>query len=268
MRLLEISWLDDTEYLALYVPVSFYWHRTKVFFVRGPIFLPVSKNGIFAGLEPKDFLAKRQYINGKRYYSATEKSVRARAKSEVKEDRRLARGLLRGRLRAWEKLYTVYAEPLYLFSLARLDGDTEAAAEITQETILQAVEGIGRFAADRGSLWSWLCGIAMNKIREGRRNAAKTAKLQERMQDINRCQGRTPSDGDETSSVKLVLTGLNPRHQEVLVRKYVDGQSVRGIAKAIGISEKSVESRLTRAREAFRREYAKLLFSDEVGQDG
>jgi RNA polymerase sigma-70 factor (ECF subfamily) len=228
----------------------------------------VSKNGIFAGLEPKDFLAKRQYINEKQYYSATEKSVKARAKREVKEDRRLARGLLQGRLRAWEKLYTVYAEPLYRFTLARLDGDTEAAAETVQETIVRAVEHIWTFEPDKGSLWSWLCGIAMNKIREGRRNAAKTAKLRERMQDVNRCHGRAPSDGDETSNVKLVLSGLSPCHQEVLIHKYLQGQSMRDVAEAMGISEKAVESRLTRAREAFRNEYAKLSAAAEVIQDG
>jgi len=197
-----------------------------------------------------------------------ENNVKALAKRETKEDRRLAKGLLRGKLGAWEKFYNVYAEPLYRYSLVRLSGDREAAADITQEAVVLAVEHIRNFEADKGSLWAWLCGIATNKIREVRRDAAQKAKVQERMRDEHRCRKCTPNDGDNAHDVKLVLSELNPRHQEVLIRKYVDGQSMKDIAKTMGISEKAVESRLTRGREAFRKEYSKLISSKEVGQDG
>ena len=194
--------------------------------------------------------------------------MKARAKNEIKQDCRLAKGLLRGKLCAWEKFYNMYAEPLYRYLLVRLSGDTEAAADITQETIVLAVECVRTFEVDKGSLWSWLCGIAMNKIRECQRDAAQAAKLQERLRDGDRCRKCTLGDEANAHNVKLVLSELNPRHQEVLIHKYVEGQSMKDIAKAIGISEKAVESRLTRGREAFRTEYARLLSSKEVSQDG
>lgn len=108
----------------------------------------------------------------------------------------------------------------------------------------------------------------MNKIRECQRDAAQAAKLQERLRDGDRCRKCTLGDEANAHDVKLVLSELNPRHQEVLIHKYVEGQSMKDIAKAIGISEKAVESRLTRGREAFRTEYARLLSSKEVSQDG
>jgi len=52
------------------------------------------------------------------------------------------------------------------------------------------------------------------------------------------------------------------------VRKYVKGLSVKQIAAETGASEKAVESRLTRARAAFRREYDRLAEAEEVMQDG
>ncbi|MHC4659137.1 MAG: RNA polymerase sigma factor [Planctomycetota bacterium] len=197
-----------------------------------------------------------------------EDSIKARAKRDIEEDRRLARGLLKGKVCAWDEFYGVYAEALYRFLAGRLDSDVEAAAEIAAEAMVLAVEGVRRFDAEQGSLWSWLCGIGMNKIREGRRNAGRPAQLQEQMQEAAVRKGDEGSDVGNIPDVRAALSGLNPRHQEVLILKYVDGQSMKEMAKAMGISEKAVESRLTRGREAFRREYTKLLGSKEAHSDG
>jgi DNA-directed RNA polymerase specialized sigma24 family protein len=47
-------------------------------------------------------------------------------------------------------------------------------------------------------------------------------------------------------------------YRETLEAKYVLGQSVRDIAAALEISEKAVESQLTRARKAFRATFLAL----------
>ena len=197
-----------------------------------------------------------------------EGGIEARAKREISQDRRLATGLVKGKVRAWERFYDLYAEALYRFALARLDGDGEGAGEAVQSVMVAAVELIRRFDAKKGSLWSWLCGVALNKIREGRRDAARAAKLQERMRDSAGGEGNGESEVGNALDVKLALSVLSPGHQEVLIRKYVDGESIKGMAKAMGISEKAVESRLTRGREAFRREYSRLLKAKEAGRDG
>ncbi len=197
-----------------------------------------------------------------------ENSIKAQAKTQIRKDRWLAKALLRGKLRAWDEFYRLYAGPLYRFSLARLQADPEAAADVAQEVIVLAIERIRTFDAAKGSLWSWLSGIAMNKIHEALRSTTRGAKLRAQMREVTASQGRAASEDDNTSDVKLVLSGLNPHHQEVLICKYLNGQSTKGIAKAMGISEKAVESRLTRGRKAFRREYGKLFSSKEVSNDG
>ena len=61
----------------------------------------------------------------------------------------------------------------------------------------------------------------------------------------------------------MVMSRLNPRYQEVLRAKYLNGNRVAGIAEALGVTEKAVESRLTRAREAYRREHERCNAQEE-----
>ena len=48
------------------------------------------------------------------------------------------------------------------------------------------------------------------------------------------------------------MSQLPSHYREALEAKYVSGQSVRTIAQTLSMSEKAVESQLTRARKAFR----------------
>jgi len=194
--------------------------------------------------------------------------VRAQADAGIKKDRRLGKALRNGKPGAWTEFYDLYAEPLHRFVLARVNGNQELAADVAHDAIVLAVEGIRRFDVRKGSLWSWLCGIAMNTIREAGRDAARAARLRERIQDTASARSEPLIVEDESPDVEVVLSSLNPRHQEVLVRKYVKGLSVKQIAAETGVSEKAVESRLTRARAAFRREYDRLAEAEEVMQDG
>ena len=52
--------------------------------------------------------------------------------------------------------------------------------------------------------------------------------------------------------VNATMAQLPPHYREALEAKYVLGRSARDIADGLSLSEKAVESQLTRAREAFR----------------
>jgi DNA-directed RNA polymerase specialized sigma24 family protein len=52
-------------------------------------------------------------------------------------------------------------------------------------------------------------------------------------------------------------------YANLLEEKYLDGLSVRQIAQRRGVGEKSVESALSRAREAFREKYERLQIQQE-----
>ena len=48
------------------------------------------------------------------------------------------------------------------------------------------------------------------------------------------------------------MSQLPPHYRSALEEKYLQGKSVRDIAAGRSVSEKTIESQLTRAREAFR----------------
>ena len=58
--------------------------------------------------------------------------------------------------------------------------------------------------------------------------------------------------------VGATMSQLPTHYREALEAKYVLGKSVRDIAAALHVSEKSVESQLTRARRAFRATFLTL----------
>ncbi len=58
--------------------------------------------------------------------------------------------------------------------------------------------------------------------------------------------------------VNATMAQLPAKYREALEAKYVAGKSVRDIAAALRISEKAVESQLTRARKAFRATFTAL----------
>ena len=115
------------------------------------------------------------------------------------------------------------------------------------------IESIDRYNSSRGTLWNWLCGIAVNKVREQQRRHVREERIRDRVHHLPVLPDPT-GDGVDEDDVFPILASLHPRHQDVLVLKYLEGLDVRTIAARLGCGEKAVESRLTRAREAFRRQ--------------
>ena len=178
------------------------------------------------------------------------------------EDARLRDSILAGDRAAAEGLFRRQLEPLYEFVHYRVGRERALAEDVVQETFVTAFQGLERFDA-RSSLFTWLCGIARNKIREHRRR-----RQPKRIEDV-----LADSDADidailagiereplpdwvleqeETAElVGATLSSLSPEYREALVGKYVDGLSVAQLGERAGKSEKAAESSLHRARLAF-----------------
>jgi len=187
--------------------------------------------------------------------------------TDRRADRRLARDLKAGKGAAWEQFYALYAPALFRFVMTLADECKGRAADITQDAMVTAIERIRTYDPKRGGLWAWLCGIAANKRREYLRTAVRDNQLQQQLQ--SQPAAREPTSDDRSSEVLHVLAQVNPRHQEVLSLKYMEGCSVQEIAKRLAATEKAVESRLSRAREAFRKAYERWESASSEGtRDG
>lgn len=183
------------------------------------------------------------------------------------------RAALAGDSAAIEALANSAIEPLYRFCLYRLGSNADLAEEVVQETLLRAIRELDKYdpARSGGNVFMWLTGLARNEIRAalGREKAAVSFQaLWDRLDDeLRSMYSRLESapladevlDREETREmVNATMAQLPPHYREALEAKYVRGQTVRDMAAAWQVSEKAVESQLTRARQAFRATFVAL----------
>lgn len=155
-------------------------------------------------------------------------------------------------------LYRSYGPELFGFALARL-GDRGAAEEVVQDVFARAWRHAGDYEADRGSVRTWLYGIARNAIvdvqrRQGRRPAVAAAPAHEQAADdepIERALLRW--------QVQLALSRLAPDHRQVIELVHLRGLRLQEVADRHGLPLGTVKSRLYYALKGMR------LALDELG---
>ena len=137
----------------------------------------------------------------------------------------------------------------------------EDVEEIVQETMLAAWDCLPMFKG-KSKLFSWVCGIARHEIgdfyRKKKIKEVVFSKLPFLKEIVCRALGPELAYQELEMKRKILKTfkNLNEGYLEVLRLKYVEGLSVKEIAYKLRISAKAVESRLSRARVAFKKEYA------------
>ena len=187
----------------------------------------------------------------------------------VLREEMLRRDVLAGNEQAWQIWYDETFDGLYQYVLWRCGGRRDWADEIVQETWLWAVRRMRRFAPGQGSFLSWMRGIASNVIRNHFRRQKKLWNARQPVGDAlcKSDSARFQQSGSEKQEhIAAVLDALPDRHEAVLRAKYLDGLSVAEIAASWSTTPKSVESLLTRAREAFRDLYEKITQKNNESQ--
>ena len=180
---------------------------------------------------------------------------------------------LAGSPQAIDALAQAALAPLYRFCFYRVGRNRDLCEEVVQETMLRAIRDLGRYEPERaeGNIFPWLAGLARNEIRRvlSREKAAESLetlwnRMDEQLRDLF---GRLESEpfGEEVLAraetceiVGATMSQLPSHYREALEAKYVNGASVQQIAADCGLSEKAVESQLTRARKAFRATFLAL----------
>lgn len=175
--------------------------------------------------------------------------------------------------RAVRELVDASLEPLYRFSFYRVGRNRHLCEEVVQETVLRAIAELPNYAPERSAndVFPWLAGLARNEIRRAlSREPATTslesiwARMDEDLRAIFSGLESSPLAEDvlvreETREmVNATMSQLPQHYREALEAKYVSRRSVREIAAASSASEKSIESLLTRARQAFRETFLAL----------
>ncbi|MHC4887004.1 MAG: RNA polymerase sigma factor [Planctomycetota bacterium] len=189
-----------------------------------------------------------------------------------REDGRLRDALLDGDESALEQFYERYFSRLYRYAYYRVGHDHHHAEEVVNDTFMEALNQLERFDPERGSMEAWLITLSRNRIRSC--NAAMKRPL-EHEASLSMLEGEAETifaDLREVSlqeaaleneelrdAIGLAMGSLPEEYSSLLEMKYIKDMSVRDIAGVIEKTEKAVESKLTRARGAFRQLFASLM---------
>ena len=161
-----------------------------------------------------------------------------------------------GDLHAFEAVFARYESRVYNIAY-RMLGSLDDAQDVKQETFLRAHRAIRGFRGDC-QVSTWLCRIATNLCLSRRRRAdshvlsledqtVQTADVVDVEEEVERRRLQ--------AAVQQVLAALPKHHRTVLVLRDFEGLSYTEMAEVLHCSVAAVNTRLHRAREAFKRKW-------------
>jgi len=152
-----------------------------------------------------------------------------------------------------ERLYLEYHRPIVNY-LYRMVGDSAQAEELAQDVFVRAHGALSRLdecANHRAWLYRIATNLAYDTLR--RRRLVSWFSLRETDADEQAAQG--PDRLAEQQAIQRTLMRIPETYRSALVLFSVQGYAVKEIAEVLGISEGAVKTRLSRAREIFRKAF-------------
>ena len=141
-------------------------------------------------------------------------------------------------------LYRTYSGELYGFALSRL-GDRGLAEEVVQDVFMRVWRHAADYDPARGSVRTWLYGIARNAIVDLERHRARRPPLAAREPELE--GGASADEPIERAllrwQVQSAIDRLTPEHREVVRLAHLGGLSVKEIADLLGLPAGTVKSR-------------------------
>ncbi len=172
----------------------------------------------------------------------------------------LVTSVAEGDVMAESALYEKYSERVFFLALSeRFSRDD--AEDIRAETFLRVLQALREGKLRKpDSLPSFVVGIALNVMREHRRQRAGTDSLTDREHEI--AGGESPEsaflDKEVSRSIEELASQLKPRERQFLRMFYYEELPKEEIARALGIREERLRLVKSRALKSFRGIYEKL----------
>lgn len=168
--------------------------------------------------------------------------------------------VLAGDHEAFYELVRPYERAIYFAAMGVLD-NTADAEEVAQEAVLKAFNNLAKFRGE-AKFSTWLVQITINearmKFRKDRRhlydslddpkNDDEGDYLPRDFADWRDIPSEDLQRKELRAALKTALASLDCKYREVLILRDVQHLSIIDTAKALGITEASVKTRLLRAR--------------------
>lgn len=160
------------------------------------------------------------------------------------DDRELGKKISAGDAQAFDGWYRETAPRLRIF-LHHLLSSPQAAEDVMQDTYTHIWRRPQGFDSDRGTLRSWLYGVARKQAVEYWRKRKSTDPLLE-------TEGAVPGRAESSTLMGNLLGQLPDDQRALLWLREVEGQSYAELATILNVPIGTVRSRLFAAREALR----------------
>lgn len=165
--------------------------------------------------------------------------------------------VLAGDKQAFRPLVEAYSRLVYT-SVIRVVRDDDVAQDIAQDAFLQAYRSLASFRSE-STFSTWLVRIAINKALDHCRHQ-RTKPQGEDIPYTLPCDGPGPESQvlakEEVWLMREQIHALPAIHRRVIYQYYFQELSYKEIAEREGVSVKTVESRLYRARAMLRKSMA------------
>lgn len=166
--------------------------------------------------------------------------------------------VLDGDVDAYEALVKEYEKNVYNLAL-RMTGNSEDAADMSQEAFIKAYNSLGAFRGEsKFSVWLYriVSNVCLDFLRS--KNRKPTVSLSTENDDGEEVELDIADESQSPEylldrsltrdAVRRGLSSLPPEHREILLLREIQGLSYEEIADVLGIEEGTVKSRIFRAR--------------------
>ncbi len=163
------------------------------------------------------------------------------------EERQLAERSRAGDREAFAGLYDAYAQKIYRYLYYRIQ-NRHTAEDLTSTVFLKALNGIGSFDPEKGSVSAWFYTIARNALTDHFRTQKATVDLED-VWDALVDGTDLVRDADTAERLKDVdkhLMTLTAAQRDVVIMRLWDGLSYAEIAEATGKSEAACKMTFSR----------------------
>ena len=196
---------------------------------------------------------------------------------KAKEDLKLAKAIIKGDEKIFNRFFTDYYPKLFRFIMSRVKQDRDLADDFAQQTMCNAMDKMHTYRGE-AALFTWMCHISRSLIyahylKDKRRNKiltplADTAEVRDVLDNIAMNENQQPENISANHEIRDLITevmdNLPNNYGDLLEWKYVEQLSVNEIAEKLKTTHVSVQSSLSRARKAFKDVIDKLMQNDEL----
>ena len=170
----------------------------------------------------------------------------------------IVRKVLGGDANAFETLVLEYEKNVYNIAL-RMTGNSEDAADMTQEAFIKAYNSLQSFRGDsKFSVWLYriVSNVCLDFLRSKNRRPTVSLSVEDDDGEDAQLDVADESQSPELlldrkltrDSVRLGLDSLPPDYRQILLLREIQGLSYDEIAQALSLEVGTVKSRIFRAR--------------------